>query len=80
MSWDSGLKSPGESFSFTFNEKGTFSYHCTPHPQMKGTVIVEDSADSTDGTDGGEDTGGTDGGDTGTDGGTDTGSTGGSSY
>jgi plastocyanin len=79
MTWDSGLKSPGESFSLTFNEKGTFSYHCTPHPQMKGTVIVEDSADGGGGgdetgpEDGGEDTGGTDGGN-------DTGSTGGSGY
>lgn len=39
---DSPLFSAGETFSFTFNEVGTFSYHCTPHPQMKGTVIVTD--------------------------------------
>lgn len=64
LTWDSGLNSPGETFSFTFNEKGTFSYHCTLHPRMMGTVIVEDSAGGTDGnegtnpTDGGEDTGG----------------------
>lgn len=31
----------GGSYSFTFNEAGTFTYHCTPHPFMTGTVIVE---------------------------------------
>jgi amicyanin len=30
----------GQSYSFTFNEVGTFSYHCTPHPQMQGSVKV----------------------------------------
>ncbi|MGI6678952.1 MAG: cupredoxin domain-containing protein [Dehalobacterium sp.] len=30
----------GESFSYTFNETGTFDYICTPHPFMKGKVIV----------------------------------------
>jgi amicyanin len=30
----------GESYSFTFNKVGTFSYHCVPHPQMKGSVTV----------------------------------------
>lgn len=28
-------------YSYTFEEAGTFSYHCTPHPMMVGTVIVE---------------------------------------
>lgn len=37
---DSPLFSEGETFSFTFNQTGTFTYHCTPHPQMKGTVVV----------------------------------------
>lgn len=27
-------------FSFTFDDAGTFTYHCTPHPMMVGTVIV----------------------------------------
>lgn len=35
-----GLLGRGESYSFTFNEPGTYSYHCTPHPQMKATVTV----------------------------------------
>lgn len=38
---DSALLSKGQSYSKTFNQAGTFSYHCTPHPNMKGTVIVE---------------------------------------
>ncbi|WP_114423410.1 cupredoxin domain-containing protein [Nocardioides houyundeii] len=28
-------------YSYTFKEAGTFTYHCTPHPQMVGTVVVE---------------------------------------
>jgi plastocyanin len=39
------LKSPAldtdESFSFTFNEAGTFKYFCSIHPRMQGTVIVQ---------------------------------------
>lgn len=44
---DSGseLDSPqlvsGETYSHTFNSKGTFDYHCTPHPYMKAKIIVE---------------------------------------
>lgn len=37
----SRLLAKGESFEFTFNSKGTFSYLCEPHPWMKATVIVE---------------------------------------
>lgn len=37
----SELLSKGQSYSFTFNRAGTYTYHCTPHPYMKGTVIVE---------------------------------------
>ena len=37
---DSALLSDGASYSHVFDEDGTFSYHCTPHPSMKGTVIV----------------------------------------
>lgn len=33
--------SNGESYSHTFNIAGTYTYHCTPHPNMKGTIIVE---------------------------------------
>lgn len=34
------LLAKGESYSFTFNTVGTYSYHCTPHPYMKATVEV----------------------------------------
>lgn len=27
-------------FSFTFPKAGTFAYHCTIHPFMKGTIVV----------------------------------------
>lgn len=37
---DSGLFGRGESFSFTFDEPGTYEYFCEPHPHMRGTVIV----------------------------------------
>lgn len=30
----------GENYSFTFNEVGTFSYYCSPHPYMKASVEV----------------------------------------
>ena len=38
--FDSGTLQPGESFSFTFKQPGTYAYHCTIHPFMKGTVTV----------------------------------------
>jgi plastocyanin len=31
----------GSSYEFTFTRPGTYAYHCTIHPEMKGTVIVE---------------------------------------
>ena len=31
----------GGEYSFTFKEPGTYSYYCSYHPSMKGTVIVE---------------------------------------
>jgi len=30
----------GQTFSFTFNNEGTYLYHCGIHPFMKGTVTV----------------------------------------
>lgn len=37
---DSQNLAKGETFSYTFDETGTFEYYCTIHPYMKGTVIV----------------------------------------
>jgi plastocyanin len=39
--FDSGEMSQGSTFSHTFNDKGTFSYHCTIHTTMHGTVTVQ---------------------------------------
>lgn len=37
---DSQLLDQGQSYSYTFSKAGTYTYHCAPHPYMKGTVIV----------------------------------------
>ena len=39
--FDTGIFPKGQSRSHTFNEAGTFAYICTPHPFMKGTVVVQ---------------------------------------
>lgn len=39
--WDSGSIAAGGHFSFTFQNKGSFAYHCTIHPGMIGTVVVQ---------------------------------------
>ena len=39
--FDSGNLSKGDTFQYTFNQTGTFDYHCTLHPNMKGKVIVK---------------------------------------
>lgn len=36
----SGDINQGASYSFTFKKAGTYAYHCTMHPYMKGTVVV----------------------------------------
>jgi manganese oxidase len=38
--FDSGDIAPGGSFTYTFNETGTFDYFCIPHPNMTATVEV----------------------------------------
>jgi amicyanin len=52
--FDTGIMDAGQSGSHTFTEAGTFAYICTPHPNMRGTVVVQAAA-ADDGT--GEDTG-----------------------
>jgi len=39
-SFDSGTIDPGGTFSFSPSIPGTYAYHCTPHPWMKGTITV----------------------------------------
>jgi plastocyanin len=38
--WDSGAIAPRAQFSFTFQNAGTFPYHCAIHPGMVGTITV----------------------------------------
>lgn len=38
--WDSGVIGPGASYSHTFTQAGTFTYHCHIHPFMMGVVMV----------------------------------------
>jgi plastocyanin len=40
-SWDTGDIAQGASASITFSTAGTFTYLCTPHPTMTGTVVVQ---------------------------------------
>ena len=44
-SFDSGTANPiaaqSGTFSFTFKTPGTFAYHCSIHPFMKATIIVQ---------------------------------------
>lgn len=42
-SFNSGLVDPGARWRRTFTEPGTYRYHCTPHPFMRGTIIVKAS-------------------------------------
>lgn len=32
---------PGEAWTYTFNSNGSFNYHCSLHPSMKGNIIVK---------------------------------------
>ena len=43
-SFDTGSIGGGSSDSVTFDAAGTFAYHCTIHPSMTGTVVVEAAA------------------------------------
>jgi len=39
--WNSGNLNPGDHFDFMFAAAGTFTYHCTIHRGMVGTVVVQ---------------------------------------
>jgi len=41
--FDSGMMGKGQSFSYTFDKTGEYTYHCEPHPNMVGTVVVIES-------------------------------------
>ena len=44
---NSALIPQNTTFEFTFTTAGTFSYHCTPHPNMKANIIVTAAAAAT---------------------------------
>lgn len=39
--WGSPTIAPGVTYSRIFDQVGTFSYHCEPHPFMTAKVVVE---------------------------------------
>ena len=43
-SFDTGTIGSGSSASETFNTAGTFAYHCTIHPTMQGSVVVQSAS------------------------------------
>jgi len=50
---DSGLMNQGDTYSFSFEEAGNYSYICSIHPSMTGTVEVLARADGSGGSGGG---------------------------
>jgi len=38
--FDSGNVESGQVWQYTFTRPGTYSFHCTPHPFMRGTIVV----------------------------------------
>jgi len=39
--FDSGVLTPGTTFTQTFKQRGTFAYHCAIHPSMTGVITVK---------------------------------------
>src|SRR5687768_13729114 len=59
-SFDTGTIDSGQSASITFDTPGTYSYICSIHPNMTGTVVVLAADGGDDGGDDGTDDGGDD--------------------
>jgi plastocyanin len=56
-SFDSGDLASGDTYSFTFDEPGTYTYFCEIHPNMTGEIVVTEAAgDDTGDDDTGDDT------------------------
>jgi plastocyanin len=34
----------GDSYDYTFLKAGTYTYHCSLHPTMKGTIVVSEAS------------------------------------
>jgi plastocyanin len=39
-SFQSPLIEPGRSWTHTFSTPGTYAFFCTPHPFMRGVIVV----------------------------------------
>ena len=39
--WDSSTFGSGQTFTHKFDTAGSFKYHCTIHPGMTGTIVVQ---------------------------------------
>ena len=47
ISFNSGNIAPGETFSYTFSEEGSFEYYCEIHaPNMQGEITISSSTSS----------------------------------
>lgn len=46
-SFKSDLIAENKTFTYTFNQPGTFSYHCEPHPFMTAQIVVIAAGNST---------------------------------
>jgi plastocyanin len=44
--FDSGILATGDSFNYTFNQAGDYSYHCSIHPSMVGIIVVSSSTNN----------------------------------
>ena len=42
-SFDSGIMASGATYQVTLSVAGTYTYHCTLHPWMQGTIVVKSS-------------------------------------
>ena len=42
--FDSGNVDPGETFTFTFIEPGTYTYRCDYHSEMEATIVITPAA------------------------------------
>jgi plastocyanin len=47
FTFDTGMLQKGQSGKITFNQAGTFTYFCSVHPNMHGTVTVSQASGST---------------------------------
>ena len=44
--FDTGVLEPGYSFDVYFDGSGTVTYHCELHPDMQGSIVVEQASEA----------------------------------